>query len=105
MVSSSALAEYEKIQKDLLPVFRKVNVRGYLVSRVRRGGDTNQYNSLLLFDSFADQQERLGPVFMKAVEEAKAAFPEPGIIVHQEQMTYCYLPELSLRAPAQKTTK
>jgi len=103
-VTPGRTAEYEKRIKEQLAVINKTNVKGVLVSRVGGGGDPNQYNTLMLFDSFADVNQ-LGPAWRKAAGDANPAPQPAGVVAHVERIMLRYVPELSIQASAQKTAK
>jgi hypothetical protein len=42
------------LERSFLPLYKKDNVAGFLVSRTVFGGDANAYHSVLLLSSFAD---------------------------------------------------
>src|SRR4029078_10179627 len=48
-------AQYEAyIKNDLLPVLKRGNVPGYLVSRTVFGGNANEYHTAQLFESYGE---------------------------------------------------
>jgi len=86
--------EYEKSMEEMVGLIGKANAaKGILSSRFGMGGNTNEYMTTVLTDSFAE----LGMFYMamgKAAAEAKLSVPA-GVVVHQEVATYRYVPELS----------
>jgi hypothetical protein len=99
-VTPGRTAEFEKGSKDLLAVISKTNAKALLSSKVSLGGDANGYLSLVLFDSFTDMN-RFPAAFTKAAAAVKLAPESAGIVIHREYTTFRYVPELSIRQPAQ----
>ena len=104
-VAPGRTADYEKNAKEFTQaIVGKTNAKGPLGFRVVAGGDTNEYQSLVLFDSFADMNQ-FGAAFRKAAEGAKLAPQQAGVVMHQERTIFQYIPELSFRPPAQKPAR
>lgn len=103
-VAPGRIADFEKGAIEQLALIGKTNVKGTLVARVSDGGDPNEYWQSLLLDSYADLGQ-LNSAYRKAATEAKLAPMPAGIVMHAERSTWRYVPELSIRTSAQKTTK
>ena len=92
--------QYEAyIKNDLLPVLKKGNVLGYLVSRTVFGGNANEYHTLQMFDSYADLDK--GPVPVRVLGAAGAAALTAKVTPHVASVTRSlmrYVPDLSFRA-------
>jgi hypothetical protein len=94
--------EFENLVKTAaLPAIKKAAPKGYLVSRVVYGGNTNQYTSVVLLDSFADLQ-RWRAAFVKEATAAKLAAKSVGIVTSRENAIYRYAPDLSIMPAQQK---
>ncbi|MBI3423070.1 MAG: hypothetical protein HY011_09035 [Acidobacteria bacterium] len=102
-VTPGRAAEWEKYVKESnLPAAKKAGIKGVLVGKVAVGGDTNEYRTLLLFDSYADGF-RFAQASSKAKAELNLATAAPaGVVAHSEMLTVRYVPELSIRPEAQK---
>ena len=83
------------VKNDVLPIVKKTNPKGHLVSRVMFGGDTESYISATFLDSFADF-EKWGEALAKEGYGSIVA-KRAGIVMHRESAVYRYVPELSLR--------
>jgi hypothetical protein len=86
------------IKNDLLPVLKKGNALGYLVSRTIFGGNGNEYHSLQLLDSFAALDKGPIPVQVlgSAAAQALTAKATPHVASINRQLMR-YVPELSFR--------
>ena len=71
------------------------------MNRVILGGDPNQYNVFVLFDSF-DDLDKFIAAFRRAAAEAKLAPAPAGVVAHTEWAVYRYRPELSIQIATQK---
>ncbi len=103
IVMPGRAAEWEKfVKENLLPATKKAGIKGVLAGKVAFGGDTDEYRTLLLFDSYAD-----GLKFAQALAKAQAELnlataPPAGVVAHREALVVRYVPELSIRPAAQK---
>ena len=86
------------LKNDLLPVLKRGNVAGYLVSHTTFGGDANEYASMQLLDSYAEIDK--GPLGRRVLGQqpyqelqAKAA---PHIAALRRELLR-YVPDLSFR--------
>jgi quinol monooxygenase YgiN len=94
-VAPGRTEDFEKSSKEVIAAIGKTNAKGCLAFKMVLGGDPNEYNSLVLFDSFADIQ-KFGPAFGKALTEAKLG-PDAGTVIHREYTVIGYVPELSIQ--------
>lgn len=88
------------IKNDILPVLKKAELKGYLVSQVMFGGDPYEYVALAMYDSFA--QIGQGSPYVKVLGQDganKLLQKGTGIVTHVERKVYRYAPELSLPQP------
>ena len=100
-VALGRTAEFEAITKnDVLPIFGKTNLKALLMGKVALGGDSNEYLSMIWFDSF-DELQKWGTA-AQLQGFGKVAPKEAGIVLHRETAVYRYLPELSIRPSAPK---
>jgi hypothetical protein len=91
--------QYESyIKNDLLPVLKKGNVLGYLVSRTIFGGNGNEYHTLQLIDSFGAIDKGPIPLLVLGAAGAQAltAKATPHIASINRQLMR-YVPDLSFR--------
>ncbi len=88
--------EFENyVKNDVLPIVKKTNPKGHLVTKVTTGGDTEEYISATLLDSFADF-EKWGAALAKE-GYGNIVAKRAGIVMRREMAVYRYVPELSLR--------
>lgn len=89
--------QYEAyVKNDLLPVLKKGNVPGYLVSRTVFGGNANEYHTVQLFDSFGEIDK--GPVAMRVLGAAPAQALTAKVAPHIASINRTlirYVPDLS----------
>jgi hypothetical protein len=103
-------AEWENyIKNEFLPVIKKSNVPGYLVSQVAFGGDANEYITLTLHKNFAeiDQGPPAARVLGREGAMKLAQKIPPGVVVNVERSISRYRPDLSIMptSPAQTSNK
>lgn len=92
-------ADFESwIKNDFLPIAKKANPRGYFVGRTGLGGDSNEYHTVALVDSFADYQRWTEALQKEGYDKITPKLA--GIIAHRESSVYRFVPELSLPQPA-----
>lgn len=100
-VAPGRAPEFDSLLKnDLLPVIKKAELKGYLVSQVMLGGDAYEYLSLAMYDSFAEIGK--GSPYVKVLGQDganKLLQKGTGIVTHAERKVYRYVPELSLPQP------
>jgi hypothetical protein len=94
--------EYEAyLKNDLLPVMKRGNVAGYLVSRTTFGGDSFEYAALQLIDSYAEIDK--GPATTRVLGQAAAqqltAKAAPHIASQRRELMR-YVPDLSFQVNA-----
>lgn len=105
-ITPGRTAEWEKyIKESNLPAAKKAGIKGVLVGKIVAGGDTNEYRTLLLTDSWAE-----GVKFFQASAKAKAEMNLPtsapaGVVTHSEMLVVRFVPELSIRPEPQKAAK
>ena len=81
--------------KALTAVIAKTDAKGVLVSQTGLGGDPNEFNIVVLFDSFADL-DRFPAEFAKAAAAAKLPPEAAGIVARTNYRVIRYQPELSI---------
>ena len=90
-------AQYEAYIKDeLMPTLKKGNVPGFFVSRTVFGGDANVYQTVQLFESFAEIDK--GPVPTRVLGQAGAQAMEAKATTHiagVNRTLIRYVPDLS----------
>ena len=94
-VMPGRVAAYRTNLKALTAVIAKTNAKGVLVSQTGLGGDPNEFNLLVLFDSFADL-DKFPAEFNKAATAAKLPPEAAGIVAHTEYRVIRYQPDLSI---------
>jgi hypothetical protein len=98
-IVSGHAEQYEAyVKNDLVPLLKKDNVVGYLVSRTTFGGNANEYHSLMLISSFADIDR--GPAQARLLKPAEAAAMTAKVtphVEHVERTILRYVPDLSYR--------
>jgi antibiotic biosynthesis monooxygenase (ABM) superfamily enzyme len=94
-VSPGRVAAYTTNLKALTAVIAKTNAKGVLVSQTGLGGDPNEFNVLVMFDSFADL-DRFPAEFAKASTAAKLPPEAAGIVGRTNYRVLRYRPELSI---------
>jgi hypothetical protein len=89
------------LKNDLVPVLKRGNVSGYLVSRTTFGGDTNEYGAMTLIDSYAelDKGSPTTRVLGPAAAEQLFAKGAPHIASMRREVLR-YVPDLSFRVAA-----
>jgi hypothetical protein len=86
------------VKNDLLPVLKRGNVAGYLVSHTTFGGDANEYASMQLLDSYAEIDK--GPLARRVLGlqpwQELVAKGTPHIAAQRRELLR-YVPDLSFR--------
>jgi hypothetical protein len=99
-IVSGHAEQYEAyLKNDLVPLLKKDNVVGYLVSRTTFGGNANEYHSVMLLSSFADIDR--GPAQTRLLKPAEAAAMTAKVtphVEHVERTILRYVPDLSYKA-------
>ncbi|HZZ32045.1 MAG TPA: hypothetical protein VFE10_08620 [Phenylobacterium sp.] len=98
-VAPGHVPAYTTNLKALTAVIAKTNAKGVLVSQTGLGGDPNEFNVLVFFDSFADL-DRFPAEFGKAATAAKLPPEAAGVVTRTNYRVIRYQPELSI-VPAQ----
>ena len=96
-VAQGRNADFDNLIKiEVLPVMKKAQVNGYLVSQVIYGGNANQYYSLVLYDTFADIGKGHPFVRVRGDEgAARLGQKATGIVTRVERSILRYVPDLS----------
>jgi hypothetical protein len=98
VVAGHADAYEAYLKNDLLPVLKRGNVAGYLVSHTTFGGDANEYASMQLLDSYAEIDK--GPLGRRVLgQQAWQELLAKGTphIAAQRRELQRYVPDLSFR--------
>jgi hypothetical protein len=99
-VVSGHADQYEAyIKNDLLPVLKKANVPGFVVTRTVFGGNANEYHTVQYLESFAEIDK--GPATLRVLgaagQQALIAKSTPHIASVNRNLLR-YVPDLSFRA-------
>lgn len=94
-VSPGRVSAYTANLKALTAVIAKTNAKGVLVSQSGLGGDPNEFNVLVMFDSFGDL-DRFPAEFAKASTAAKLPPEAAGIVGRTNYRVLRYRPDLSI---------
>jgi hypothetical protein len=89
------VAAYMSNLKALTAVIAKTNAKGALVSQTGLGGDPNEFNIVVYFDSFADL-DRFPTEFSKAATAAQLPPEAAGMVARTNYRVIRYQPELSI---------
>jgi hypothetical protein len=96
-IVSGHAEQYEAyLKNDLVPLLKKDNAVGFLVSRTVFGGDANEYTTLLLLSSFADIDK--GPAQARLLSRTEAAAMAAKVTPHVarvERTLIRHVPDLS----------
>jgi hypothetical protein len=99
-VVSGHANDYEAyLKNDLLPVLKRGNVGGYLVSKTIFGGDANEYGTMQLMDNYAEVDT--GPLTTRVLGQAAAQQLTAKVAPHiasQRRELFRYAPDLSFRS-------
>lgn len=85
------------IKNDTLPLIKRANPKAYFVGRVGLGGDSNEYHTVVLVDSFADYQRWTEALQKEGYD--KITPKVAGLVVQRESSVYRFVPELSIPQP------
>jgi hypothetical protein len=94
------------VKNEILPIQKKAQSKGYLVSQTMFGGDGSEFVTLSLVDTFADLDK--GPAATRvlgAEGAAKLTAKTAGIVTHVERKVIRYNPDLSFRVAASTAAK
>ncbi|HXA39877.1 MAG TPA: hypothetical protein VNW53_12820 [Phenylobacterium sp.] len=94
-VAPGHVSAYTTNLRALTAVIAKTNAKGVLVSQTGLGGDPNEFNVVVLFDSFADL-DRFPAEFGKAATAAKLPPEAAGVVARTNYRVIRYQPELSI---------
>ena len=94
-VMPGRVAAYTTNLKALTAVIAKTNAKGVLVSQSGLGGDPNEFNVLVLFDSFTDL-DKFPAEFNKAATAAKLPPEAAGVVARTNYRVLRYQPDLSI---------
>lgn len=96
-IVSGHAAQYEAyLRDDLLPLLKKDNTVGFVVSRTVFGGNANEYHEVTYLASFADIDK--GPAqarLLNAAERTAMAAKITPHVEHVERTILRYVPDLS----------
>jgi hypothetical protein len=96
-VVSGHAEQYEAyLKNEVVPLLKKDNAVGFLVSRTVFGGDANEYHTLLLLSSFADIDK--GPAQTRLLTRPEAAAMAAKVtphIAHTQRNLLRHVPDLS----------
>jgi hypothetical protein len=105
-IAPGRITDYENyVKTDVLPIQKKAQSLGYLVSQTMFGGDGNEFVTLAMVNSFADLDK--GPAALRVLGPegaAKLSAKTAGIISRSERIVIRYDPELSFKV-ASSTAK
>jgi hypothetical protein len=106
-IAPGRITDYENhVKTDVLPIQKKAQSLGYLVSQTIFGGDGNEFVTLTLVNSFADLDK--GPAATRVLGPegaAKLSAKTAGIITHTERIVIRYDPELSFKVATSTDSK
>jgi len=106
-IAPGRITDYEThVKNDVLPIQKKAQSLGYLVSQTVFGGDGNEFVTLSLVNSFADLDK--GPAAIRVLGPegaAKLSAKAAGIITHTERIVIRYDPELSFKVATSTASK
>ena len=94
-VMPGRVSAYTTNLKALTAVIAKTNAKGVLVSQTGLGGDPNEFNILVFFDSFADL-DRFPADFGKAATAANLPPEAAGVVARTNYRVIRYRPDLSI---------
>jgi hypothetical protein len=106
-IAPGRITDFENhVKTDVLPIQKKAQSLGYLVSQTIFGGDGNEFVTLVLVNSFADLDK--GPAAVRVLGPegaAKLSAKSAGIITHAERIVIRYDPELSFKVASSTAAK
>ena len=98
-IAPGRITDYENhVKTDVLPIQKKAQSLGYLVSQTIFGGDGSEFVTLTLVNSFAELDK--GPAAVRVLGPegaAKLSAKSAGIISRTERIVIRYDPELSFK--------
>jgi hypothetical protein len=101
------VTDYENhVKTDVLPIQKKAQSLGYMVSQTVFGGDGNEFVTLTLVNTFADLEKGPAAVRVLGAEgAAKLSAKAAGIISRTERIVIRYDPELSFKVGSSTAAK
>jgi len=106
-IAPGRTTDYETyIKNDILPIQKKAQALGYLVSQTVFGGDGSEFVTLSLVNTFADLDK--GPATTRvlgAEGAAKLTAKTAGIVTHIERIVTRYVPDLSFKVGTSTAVK
>ena len=106
-IAPGRITDYENhVKTDVLPIQKKAQSLGYLVSQTIFGGDGSEFVTLTLVNSFADLDK--GPAAVRVLGPegaAKLSAKSVGIISRTERIVIRYDPELSFKVASSTAAK
>jgi hypothetical protein len=106
-IAPGRITDYENhVKTDVLPIQKKAQSLGYLVSQTIFGGDGNEFVTLTLVNSFADLDKGPAAVRVLGAEgAAKLSAKASGIVTRSERIVIRYDPELSFKVGTSTAAK
>ena len=106
-IAPGRITDYENhVKTDVLPIQKKAQSLGYLVSQTIFGGDGNEFVTLTLVNSFADLDKGPAAVRVLGAEgAAKLSAKTSGIVTRSERIVIRYDPELSFKVGTSTAAK
>ena len=106
-IAPGRITDYENhVKTDVLPIQKKAQSLGYLVSQTIFGGDGSEFVTLTLVNTFADLDK--GPAAVRVLGPegaAKLSAKSAGIISRTERIVIRYDPELSFKVASSTSAK
>jgi hypothetical protein len=106
-IAPGRITDFENhVKTDVLPIQKKAESLGYLVSQTVFGGDGNEFVTLSLVNSFADLDKGPAAVRVLGAEgAAKLSAKAAGVISRTERIVIRYDPELSFNVGSSTAAK
>ena len=106
-IAPGRVTDYENhVKTDVLPIQKRAQSLGYLVSQTIFGGDGSEFVTLTLVNSFADLDKGPAAVRVLGAEgAAKLSAKSAGIISRTERIIIRYDPELSFKIASSTSAK
>jgi hypothetical protein len=106
-IAPGRVTDYENhVKTDMLPIQKRAQSLGYLVSQTIFGGDGSEFVTLTLVNSFADLDKGPPAVRVLGAEgAAKLSAKSAGIISRTERIIIRYDPELSFKVANSTSAK
>ncbi|MEJ2110035.1 MAG: hypothetical protein P8Z37_09010 [Acidobacteriota bacterium] len=91
--------EFEKALKEAVAVIKKTNIKALLIGKTGLGGDMNEYEVAVFYDSYKDMLAN-GPKIQTELAAANLT-PMTGIVYSVDNEVIVNVPELSIQPAAQ----